>query len=195
MGKVRSALDIALEKAGKIGTLSEEEKNRIKDEEKIRGILADFYQARITPDELWKSIKNSNPSLIKTAQMNLVDSLGLGSAEIELQMRKQGILAVEILKEQPNTSVIEMCLNAIEGLHKEYERMKVMAIEDLRKNIEQNPQLRMVTMKTRDGRSVQLPVSVDDAVKAKAADFLSEYEERYADEFQALVEELKKAVQ
>jgi len=195
MGKVRSALEIALEKSERIGTLSEEEKARIKDEEQIRGTLADFYQGRITSDELWKRLKESNPSLIRTAQVNLVDSLGLGSADMEFQMRKQGILAIETLKKQPNTSVIEMCLYSIEGLQKEYEKMKGSAVEELRKHIEQNPQLRMVPVKTGDGRTMQVAVSVDDAVKAKVADLLSEHEEHYINEFHALVEELRKAVQ
>ncbi len=195
MGKVRSALEIALEKSERIGTLSEEEKARIKDEEQIRGTLADFYQGRITSDELWKRLKESNPSLIRTAQVNLVDSLGPGSADMEFQMRKQGILAIETLKKQPNTSVIEMCLYSIEGLQKEYEKMKGSAVEELRKHIEQNPQLRMVPVKTGDGRTMQVAVSVDDAVKAKVADLLSEHEEHYINEFHALVEELRKAVQ
>jgi len=195
MGKVKSAMEIALEKAGSMGTLSDEEKARIRDEEQIRVTLADFYQGRISADELWKRLKGSNPSMIRMAQASLVDSISLGSADIELQMRKKGILAIETLKKLPNTSVIEMCLNSLEGLQKEYEEMKVKAIGDLRKHIEQNPQLRMIPVKTRDGRTMQVPVSVDDALKAKAADFLEEHEEHYLNEFHAMIEELRKAVQ
>jgi hypothetical protein len=88
-----------------------------------------------------------------------------------------------------------MCLNSLEGLQKEYEEMKVKAIGDLRKHIEQNPQLRMIPVKTKDGRTMQVPVSVDDALKAKAADFLEGHEEHYLNEFRAMVEGLRKAVQ
>ncbi len=196
MAKVKSALEIALEKAGKIGGLSEEEKEKIKEEEKVISILKEFYQGRLDSNGLWERLKGSKPSLLRKVQMNLIDSLGLGNAHEELIMKKTGILAVETLKKDPNTAVIESGLNSIEELQRDYEETKERIIEDLKKQIEINPQLRMQPVRMPDGKTaMQMKVSVDEAVKARLSDYLSEHEEQYSGEFAGIIEELKEHMQ
>ena len=195
MGKVKSALEIALEKADKLGALSIEEKEKIRDEEKIRAILGDFYQGKLDANSLWQRLKGSKPSLLPTVQIYLIDALGLGNSQEELQMRKQGILGVETLKENPKTAEIESGLRSIETLQKEYQETKKKVLADLRREIEQNPQLRMRPVTTPNGRTVmQMAVSVDEAVKARLADLLSEHEKQYNQAFSEVIEELKEAV-
>jgi len=196
MAKVKSALEIALEKAGKIGGLSEEEKEKIREEEKVISILKEFYQGRLDSNGLWERLKGSKPSLLRKVQMNLIDSLGLGNAHEELIMKKTGILAVETLKKDPNTAVIESGLNTIEELQRDYEETKERTIEDLKKQIEMNPQLRMQPVRMPDGKTaMQMKVSVDEAVKARLSDYLSEHEEQYSGEFAGIIEELKEHMQ
>ena len=195
MGKVKSALEIALEKADKLGALSIEEKEKIRDEEKIRAILGDFYQGKLDANSLWQRLKGIKPSLLPTVQIYLIDALGLGNSQEEFQMRKQGILGVETLKEKPKTAEIESGLRSIETLHKEYQEMKEKVLADLKRQIEQNPQLRMRPVTTPNGRTVmQMAVSVDEAVKARLADLLSEHEKQYNQAFSEVIEELKEAV-
>lgn len=195
MGKVKSALEIALEKADKLGALSIEEKEKIRDEKKIRAILGDFYQGKLDANSLWQRLKGSKPSLLPTVQIYLIDALGLGNSQEELQMRKQGILGVETLKENPKTAEIESGLRSIETLQKEYQETKKKVLADLRREIEQNPQLRMRPVTTPNGRTVmQMAVSVDEAVKARLADLLSEHEKQYNQAFSEVIEELKEAV-
>jgi hypothetical protein len=195
MGKVKSALEIALGKADKLGALSIEEKEKIIDEEKVRAILKDFYQGDLDANSLWLRLKESKPSLLPMVQTYLIDALGLGNSQEEFQIRKQGILGVETLKEKPKTAVIESSLRSIETLQREYQGMKEKVLADLKRQMEQNPQLRMRPVTTPDGRTVmQMAVSVDEAVKARLADFLSEHEKQYNQAFSEAIEELKEAV-
>jgi len=196
MGKVKSALEIALEKAEGIGGLSPEEKKKMDDEEKVMSVLRDFYQAKLDANGLWTKLKGNSPSLLRMAQLSLIDSLSLGSLREELLTRKQAILAIESLKEKQNTAVIEMSLNAVESLQSEYEEMKERALTDLRKQVEMHPQLRMQPVKTPNGKTVmQMTVSVDEAVKDRMAEFLSEHEEQFKQEFNAIITGLKEQVQ
>lgn len=189
---MKSAFEIAMEKAGRIGVLSEEEKQRIKDEEKVISILKEFYQRRIDSNGLWQQLQGSKASLLGMAQLNIINSLGLGNATEELENRMHGILAIETLKKKPNTAVIESALRVIGDLQKDYEGMKEHVIEDLKRQIEMHPQLRMQPVRTPDGRTVrQITLSVDEAVKARLGEYLSEQEKQYSQEFSEIIRELE----
>ena len=195
MGKVKNALEIALERAEQFGTLSKEEKEKIKEEAAVKAILGEYFQVRIDSNGLWQRMKDVKRPLLGMAQMQLIESLGLGNAQIELQRKKEGILAIETLKEQPKTALIESTLNALEGLMKEYDQMKKDLLDDLRKQIEANPQMRMQPVKTPDGKTVmKLTASVDEAAQARFAEVLSAQDAEFSNEFSALIEELKKAL-
>jgi hypothetical protein len=195
MGKVKSALEIALEKAEQFGALSNEEKEKLKEEEDVKAILREFFQGRIDSSGLWKRLKDVKRPLLGTAQMQLIESLGLGNAQIELQRKKEGILAVETLKEKPKTALIESTLNALEALMKEYDLMKKDLLDDLRRQIEANPQMRMQPVKTQDGKTVmKLTASVDETAQARFAEVLSAHEAEFSSEFAVLIEELKEAL-
>jgi len=195
MGKVKSAFEKAMEKAAGIGELTPEEKERIKDQEKVKSILTEFYKGQIDRDGLWQKLKVVKPFFLKEAQQHLVDSLGLGSTPEEFQLRKDGILAIENLKEKKHVPAIEQTLNSIKILQKEYQEGKERAVEELREAVESNPQLRLQPMRTPDGRTVyQAAVSVDEAVQARLSEFLSEHEMRYSQQFNRMIEKLRKEV-
>lgn len=192
MAKVKSALEIALEKAGTMGTFTPEEKERLKDEERMISVLREFYQGNIDSVVLWQQLKGASPSFLRAAQMNLTNTIGVGILSEDFQKRKQAILAIETLKERQNTAVIESDLNAIEYLLKEYQDMKERAVEDIKKQLEAHPQMRMRPVRTPDGKTVmQMTVSVDEAVKAKVSEFLEEQEEHFNREFFSLITDLK----
>jgi len=195
MGKVKSALEIALERAEQCGALSNEEKEKIKEEDAVKAILAEFFQGRTDSNGLWQRMKDVKRPLLPTAQVQLIDSLGLGNAQIELQRKKEGILAVETLKEKPKTALIASTLNTIEELVKEYDQMKKNLLDDLRKQIEANPQWRMRPVKTQDGKTVmKVAASVDEAAQARFAEALSAHDAEFSNEFSVLIDELKEAL-
>jgi len=193
MGKVKSALEKAMEKAAEIGELTPEEKEKMEDQGKIKSILTEFYKGQIDRDGLWQKLKGSKPTLLKEAQQYLINSLGLAGAPEEFQQRKEGILAIETLKAKQNVSAIEQTLNSVRVLQKEYHDGKDRAEEELREAIESNPQLRVRPVRTPDGRTVlQAAYSVDEAVQARLSEFMSQHEEKYSQQFARLIEKLKK---
>ncbi len=180
MGEVKSALEKAMEKIMSIEALSPEEKADIKEREEIRTMLATFYKGQLTGDQLWQRIKGAKPALLVEAQHNIADSLRLGISQEEFQRRREGLLAIEALKQKKNTSAVENAINAIDRLQKEYLQTRDRAAKELRAAVEQNPQLRMRPVRTPDGRTAyQTSLSVDEAVQAKMSEFMAEHEKRY----------------
>lgn len=157
MGKVKSAFEKAMEKAAAIGELTPEERERLKGEEKLRSLMAEFYKGQLDRDGLWQKLKGSKPSLLKEAQLTFIDSLGIGSSPDEFQKRKDAILAIETLKERQNTSAIEHILDSLKILQNEYREGKEKAAQELRTVIESNPQSRVQHVRTPDGRIVRRP--------------------------------------
>jgi hypothetical protein len=195
MGKIKSAFEKAMEKAAEIGELTPEEKENLKNQEKLKSLLAEFYKGQLDRDGLWQRLKGSTTSLLKEAQLHLIDAIGLGSLTEEFQKRKDGILAIETLKDSKNISLIEDMLKTIELLRNEYQDGKENSEKEMREAIERNPQLRLKPVRMPDGRTVlQAAVSVDEAVQARLSEFLSEHEERYGMELERIITKLKWAV-
>ena len=185
---------IARERLARIGELTQEEKERMIDSEKVTSLLSEFYQGQINPESLWKRLKEEGkPSLLKEAQMRLIDSLSFGSTPAELQRKRDGILAIETLKEAQNTSIVELNLNLVEDLQKRYRAEIEQAYNSIRSEIESNPQLRV--KQVQQGQNTMITqLSVDEAIKQlpQWQDFLSNQERSYNQEFAKVVEKLKR---
>jgi len=192
MGKVKTAFEKAMEKIEEIEVLTPEERERLKDEERLKSLLADFYRAKLSREELWEGMKGYSLSLKVAAQRMMADSIRLGSSELEYRLRRDGILAIESLKEKQNTSAIETLLSSVEKLQREYGESKRAAIEELKAAVESNPQLRAIPVRTPDGRTVyQAAMSVDEAVQARVGEFLSENERRFEAALNHVIARLK----
>jgi len=184
---------LARERLAKIGELTAEEKETMVDEEKVNSLLSEFHLGRIDSDNLWKRLREENkPSLVKEAQMRLIDSLGFGSTPIELRRKRDGILAIETLKEEQNTSVVELNLKMMEDLQKRYKSEMEQAHSNIKAEVERNPQLRVKQVQ-QGQNTMMVQLSVDEAIKQlpQWRDFLSEQEKRYTQEFTKLTEQLK----
>jgi hypothetical protein len=192
MGEVKSALEKAMEKIKEIEGLNAEEKEELKDRENLKSLLAAFYKGELSKDQIWERCRGIRPSLLRDAQESIADSLRLGNMPEEFQHRRDGILAVEAVKERKNTSAIESGLGAIGKLQKEYRDGKERAVKELRAAIEANPQLRMQQVRTPDGRVVPAAMSVEEALHARIGEFLAEHETRYEMMFSQAVARLKK---
>jgi len=185
---------IARERLARIGELTREEKEKVIDSEKVNSLLSEFYQGQIAPESLWKKLKEEGkPSLLREAQIRLVDSLSFGSTPAELQRKRDGILAIETLKEGQNTSIVELNLNLIEDLQKRYRAEIEQAYNGIRSEVERNPQLR-VKQVPQGQNTMIVQLSVDEAIKQlpQWQDFLSNQERRYSQEFAKVMEKLKR---
>ena len=185
---------IARERLARIGEFSQEEKEKMVDSERVNSLLSEFYQGQIDTESLWKRLKEEGrPSLLRETQIRLIDSLSLGSNPAELQRKREGILAIETLKEEQNTSVVELNLNLMEDLQKRHRAEVDQAYNSIRAEVERNPQLRVKQIQ--QGQSTMVvQLTVDEAIKQlpQWKDFLSNQEERYSQEFSKVTEKLKR---
>jgi hypothetical protein len=185
---------IARERLAKIGKPTREEKEKMLDSAKVTSLLSEFYQGQIEPESLWKRLKEEGkPSLLREAQVRLVDSLSFGIPPAELQRKREGILAIETLKEEQNTSVIELNLNRMEELQKTYRAEIEQAYHGMRAEVERNPRLRVKQVQ-QGQNTVVVQLTVDEAIKQlpQWQDFLSNQEKRYSQEFTGTMEKLKR---
>ena len=185
---------IARERLTRIGELTQEEKEKMVDSGKVNSLLSEFYQGQIDPESLWKRLKEEGkPSLLREAQMRLIDSLSFGSTPAELQRKRDGILAIETLKEEQNTSIVELNLNLMEDLQKRYRAEIEQAYNSIRAEVERNPQLRV--KQVQQGQNTMIvQLSVDEAIKQlpQWQDFLSDQGKIYSQEFAKVTEKLKR---
>ena len=185
---------LARERLAKIGELTPEEKEKMVDSEKVDSLLSEFYQGQIDSESLWKRLKEEGkPSLLREAQMRLIDSLSFGSTPVELQRKRDGILAIETLKEEQNTSIVELNLNLVEDLQKRYRAEMEQAYNGIRTEVERNPQLRLKQIQQGQSTTI-IQLTVDEAIKQlpQWRDFLSDHERRYSQEFDKVMEKLKR---
>lgn len=185
---------IARERLAKIGELTQEEKEKMLDSEKVNSLLSEFYQGQIDPESLWKKLKEEGKSsLLREVQARLVDSLSFGSTPAELQRKRDGILAIESLKKEQNTSTIELNLRRIEDLQKRHGAEIEQAYNGIRAEVERNPRLRVKQVQQGQNTMV-VQLTVDEAIKQlpQWRDFLSNQEKRYSQEFGRAIERLKR---
>lgn len=190
--KIKTAIEIAMEKAAKIGDLTPEEKEKIKDKKKIAPIMTEFYKGKIGPDELWQKLKGEKPYILKEAQTNLVDSIIVGISPSELQRRKKGILAIESLKKDQNTAAVEQHLNIIEDLQGRAVEEKEQVYNNLKLHIENNPQAKVKKIKQGDTTMI-IQLSTDEAINQNPEwkKFILEHEKKYGKEISRVIESLK----
>jgi len=185
---------LARERLAKIGELSREEREKMLDSEKVNSLLSEFYQGQIDPESLWKRLREvGKPSLLREAQVRLIDSLSSGSTPAELQSKRDGILAIETLKKEQNISIIELNLNLIKDLQKRYRAEIEQAYNGIRAEVERNPQL-SVKQVQQGQKTMVIQLTVDEAIKQlpQWRDFLSNQEKRYNQEFARAREKLKR---
>ena len=185
---------IARERLAKIGELTQEEEERMIDSEKVNSLISEFHQGQINPESLWKKLKEEGkPSLLRQAQVRLLDSLSFGIPPAELQRKGEGILAIETLKEEQNTSVIELNLNRIEESQKRYRAEIEQAYDGIRAEVERNPRLRVKQVQQGQNTMV-VQLTVDEAIKQlpQWREFLSNQEKRYSQEFTSIMENLRR---
>lgn len=184
---------LARERLAKIGELTEEEKEKMVQDEKVNSLLSEFYIGEMNTDNLWKKLREENkPSLLRKIQVRLIDSLSFGSNPVELQRKRAGILAIETLKAEQNTSIVELNLNLMEELQKKHKGEIEQAYNSIKMEVERNPQLRV--KQVQQGQNTMIvQLDVDEAIKQlpQWRDFLSEQEKIYNQEFTKLKEKLK----
>ncbi|MDY6916738.1 MAG: hypothetical protein SVP26_02160 [Chloroflexota bacterium] len=187
---------IARERLARAGDVTPEERERMKDSERVDSLLSEFYREGLSSEGLWAKLRQyvdeGKGHLLTEVQSRLVDSLSLGSNPLEIEKRKTGLVAIESLKAEQNTPALEAGLSLVEELRRRYGDETQQVYDRLRAEVEKNPRLRMEQVK--QGQNTMLvQLTVDEAVKRlpQWGDFLVQHENRYAEEFSRAIHRLK----
>lgn len=193
--KIKTALEIALEKAAMLEDLSAEEKEEIENKKKLEPIMAKFYQNKLKPEDLWEKLKGEKNSLLIMVQKNLIDSLKFNLKTDELKRRAKAIIAIESLKKEQKVSAIQQGLNILEQVQKKAEAEKNQVYNQFKAAIENNPQARTRIIDQGDSKIV-LKLSVEDAIEQNPQwkQYISDMENRYTEEFENIIKQIKKYV-
>jgi hypothetical protein len=192
---IKSALEIALEKSKKINKLSPQELSKIKQEEKIDKMLAKYYKDQIESDELWKILKGFSKELLIKAQNNFIQSLTFQNNDYEIEKRKNGILAIENLKEDNQTSNIEIYLEQLKNIRNEFQRNKEKIVENLKKELERDPQKRLQTLQ-QGNQIVVKQLSLEEALEQnkQLKENLNHFEKQSKEKYNLVKEKLSEII-
>jgi len=192
---IKTALELALEKTAMLDDLTETEKEAIANKKKLEPAMAGFYKGKSGPEQLWQELKDGSLSLLKQSQINLIESLKFNLDTKELQRRNKGIIAVESLKKEQKTSVLQQGLKMLETIQHKAETEKNQVFNEFKKAVEGNPQARNKVVE-QGGQKVVVKLSVEDAIMQNPQwrQFTSELATNYEAQFEQAIAALKNII-
>ena len=106
---------IARRRLARIGKMTPEEQERIKDSEKLDSLLSQFYEGSLDSAGLWEGLKEyenqGKHSLLKEAEAKLKDSLRGKRLPVKFKERDDGTLTVELAEEEEKGPPLVLELN------------------------------------------------------------------------------------
>jgi len=188
---IKSALEIALEKSKNIDKLSQQEMNKIKQQEKIDNILAKYYKNKIESDDLWQHLKDVSNQFLVMAQNNFLQSLTVHSNKYEVKKRKNGILSIENLKKNNQSANIELYFEQLKNIQDKFQKNKEQILKNLREELEKDPQKRLQAVQ--QGNQIFLKqLSLEEALEQnqQLKQKLNQLEEQFKRKYNMVKEEL-----
>ncbi|MCR4393168.1 MAG: hypothetical protein NUV31_02230 [Dehalococcoidales bacterium] len=195
---------LAKEKLAKIGELTEEEKAKLKYNAQLNTLLADYFTAKMTPDELWKELKKlkdeGKRAILQDAQLRLLDTITLSMNDVDFDRRYKGILAAETLKDGGDYVRLEQELKAVETLRRRYREEIDRTYQVLRERVEEQVRLasrQIVSQAAAQGAVVDFESSVEATVKASPEwkDFISRHENIYRQKLKEALSRIREKLQ
>ena len=190
---------LARERLARIGALSSEEREGMRRSNELDSMLSQYFKGELGSEELWKKLKSledqSDESIVREAQVKLVDTLRLQMGQADFEQRHSAILALETMKGEGKYSSLEMIFNSIEDLKQKYTQTKEQAYEQLKAGIEK--QLQAVTQQAiRQGMKIDVESSVDANIKNSPQwqGFISEHEKASGDMFNGYIARLRELI-
>lgn len=187
------------ERLAQVGELSAQEKQRMKDMEQLDVLVADYFKGDLSGDDFWQKLKEYKAGgatdVLKAAQIKLIDTLRLGSNGDEVAKRREGALAIESLKDAQDMQMCEEGFAAIVSLQMQYKGENQQVYDALKKQVEQDPNLRMQQVQ-QGGQQVMMQLSVEDAVKVNPQykNFLVQQEAKYTEAFAQMINGFKTSI-
>jgi len=190
---------LARERLARIGALSSEEKERMRRSSELDSLLSQYFKGDVSSDDLWielKSLKEQcSESIVKEAQIKLVDTLRLQMNQEDFEQRRSAILALETMKVEEKYSSMELIFNSIEALRQKYTQAKEQACEQLKASIE--PQFKAITEQAiKQGLKIDIDSSLDANIKNSPQwkEFISEHEKAYGEMYSSYITKLRELI-
>ena len=190
---------LARERLARIGALSEEERERLKQSEDLDSLLSEYFSGGLDTDGLWKRLKGlkqqRGESIPREAQARLVDTLRLRMGQEDFEQRRDAILAIETMKAEGKYSTLEVALDSIEAVRQEYLQVKQQAYEQLKAGLQSQLQAAAQQAKAQ-GMKIDMGGSLDANVRNSPQwkDFISQHEESSEEMFDSYIGRLRDAI-
>lgn len=192
MKRLKTAYEIALERANSLDKELSAEEKALFQREKLKPLLADFYREKIGPDQLWEELKKEeDPELYLQAQLLLLESIGLQTAATELQRRKEAVLAVEALRGGERSPMIERLLEGLVEIQENYQQ-RLTEYRNFYEKALKNARMSLQPVQTSDGRVVmQMQKNLDGLTEERLEKGLQELEQQSNQAINELLAELR----
>ncbi len=195
MKEIKSAYEIAMEKANEISKDVSIDDQQLQIRDDLKPIMAKFYKGDIDSEGLWQQLKEKDEEIIKTAQIMIIESLGLRTSPEEFEKRKKGILALESLKEKSQASTIEQNMANIKKLKEKHKQEREKLEKQIERHMNNNSQVQMKPVKTEDGRTVmKMESNIDQETRERFNKAISELEAKSSKQFSWLIENMKQQI-
>jgi hypothetical protein len=189
---------LAREKLAKAGELSEAEKEKMRFETDLTGIMADFFTKKLDSDGLWQRLKlykdKGNDAIVKETQLRLAHTLSVGGSDLDFDRYAGAILSLETLKKDNEYPGIESSLDLMKKLRQKYISEKDTAFAKLMERM--GPQVRkaaqqMAAQGQRRG-AIDVEGSIEASVKATPQwrEFIVKFENSFSSQFETLLAKL-----
>ncbi|MDY7019532.1 MAG: hypothetical protein SU899_05630 [Chloroflexota bacterium] len=188
---------LAKERLARIGEPSQEEKDELRHAQELSSLLSPYFTGKLSAESLWTKLKEYKDEgkefVIREAQLNLAGAISLGSNELDFNRCREGILAVETLKDDSKYSILEANLNSIQSLYKQYNQEREQAFDAIRSNIERQLEAvaQQVTQKTGGQVDVKSSAELNVTSSPQWREFISKHENEYQTRFQSYLVKLR----
>jgi hypothetical protein len=190
---------LAKERLARIGALSQEEKDRLRQSRELDSLLSEYFKDEVDTDGLWKRLKalkeQTGEPVVKEAQGKLVDTLRLQMIQEDFEQRRQAILAIETIKTEGKYSSLDLVLNSIETLRQKYTKVKEQTYQQFKGAVES--QFRAVAQQAmRQGMKIDMESSVDANVKNSPQwkQFISQHDSANEQMFNRYIAKLRELI-
>jgi hypothetical protein len=192
---MKSAYEIAMERADELYGTNDEKVNSLEIREELKEIMAPFFKEEIDAEGLWHRLENKEESYLKEAQLMLIESIGLRNSSEQIKRRKEAVVAVESLKESGNTTFFEKQFTQAQSLQQQYQTQKKQLDEQVKQHLEQAQGQGQNPLAAAQNGSGEGQQGMNAQMRQQLAQKLSEFQEGYNKRFNELIDKMKAEIE
>jgi hypothetical protein len=192
---MKSAYEIAMERADEVYRKSDKDLNSLELREELKEIMAPFFKGEMDAEALWHELENKEDEYLKEAQLMLIESIGLRNSSEQIKRRKEAVVAVESLKESGNTTFFEKQFTQAQSLQQQYQTQKKQLDEQVKQHLEQAQQGQSQNPLAAAQNGSEGQNGMNAQMKQQLAQKVSEFQEGFNKRFNKLIEKMKVEVE